>query len=215
MFYLNCENKLKYDVMLTKGRKAIIFCLSLFLFWIFPHNIEAKTKVSRQEIVWAIGHPFIAVKAKKLSKRALLVTDSLEKACVLKDRSGGQLDAFKHAFWMALLSQQIKVKKARKLGAAHEKFNYKQCKKRKGGGDKAASDMDLWNNDVGLKIGSSHKNISETELIELIVEAIKKGEMRIIKKNKDGKSLDSEGKLIDNSTLKTWLNKRYLVPSNE
>ncbi len=201
--------------MLTKGRKAIIFCLSLFLFWIFPHNIEAKTKVSRQEIVWAIGHPFIAVKAKRLSKRALLVTDSLEKACVLKDRSGGQLDAFKHAFWMALLSQQVKVKKAKKLGFAHERFNSMQYKKGKGGGDKAASEMDLWNNNVGARIGNLHKDAAEDTLINLIIEAVKNGEMRIIKKNSKGESLDSEGQLIDNSTLKTWENKRCLLPSNE
>jgi len=201
--------------MLTKGRKAVVFCFVLIVLFIFPQDAGAKTKVSSQEFWWAMGHPFIAAKAMRLSKYAIYVTDSLEKTGVLKDRSGGQLDAFKHAYWMALLSQQMKVKKARKLGLAHEKFNYKQYKKGKGGGDKAASDMDLWNNEVGLRIGSSHKDISKTELANLIVEAVKKGEMRIIKKNKEGKSLDSEGQLIDNSSLKTWLNKRYLVPSNE
>ena len=200
--------------MLIKGRKAVIFCLVLIGFMLFSQNLQAKTKVSSQEIWWALGHPFVAAKAKKISNRAIQITDSMENAGVLKDRSGGQLDAFKHALWMAMMSQHIKVKKLRKLGLAHERFNYRQAKKGKGGGDKVASDMDLWNNEVGLKIGGANKTLTESELIDMLIKAVNQGEMRIIKKNRQGEFLNLDGQLIDNSTLKTWVNKRCLVPSD-
>ena len=199
--------------------KAIIISMVIILGIISLVHVDANAqqnniKLSGPELSWVIVHPLIAVKAKRLSKRALFVTDSIEKLGLLKDRSGGQLDAFKHAFWMALLAQNIKPKKAYKLGKAHEKYNYNRARKGKGGGDQAASNMDLWNNDVGIKLGSENDNISESALIELVINAIRKGKMKIIRKNLNGDSLDCDGQLIDKSTLKTWVNKRCLVASN-
>ena len=153
----------------------------LVLLMFFAEKGYAKTKVSGPELWWAMAHPFIATKAKKISERAIYLTDSIEKIGLLKDRSGGQLDAFKHAIWMALLAQSVNPKKAKKLGRAHEKYNYKMYHKSRGGGDSAASKMDLWNNEVGLNIGSSFPDISENKLIEIVITAIKHGEMKFIK----------------------------------
>ena len=201
-----------------KVGKTIIIYIILFLVFSFPSEVLAdnhsKLKISAPEIAWAITHPFIAFKVKAITKRAMFVTDSIEKAGILKDRSGGQLDAFKHAFWMALLSQKFKTQKVYKLGLAHEKYNYRQSKKGKGGGDQAASEMDLWNNKVGIDIGYINRNISEDSLINMVITAIMRGEMRVIKKDKEGNSLDKQGQLIDNSTLKTWENNRCLVSSD-
>jgi hypothetical protein len=194
--------------------KGLIISVILIMCIAWPYSVSAKTKVSGSEFAWAMAHPFIAIKAKKISKRVIYITDSLEAAGVLKDRSGGQLDAFKHAFWMASLSQQIKKKKAYKLGLAHEKFNFRQAKKGKGGGDKAASDMDLWNNRVGASLGFDNRQLSESALIELVINWVLQGKMRVIKKDAQGNSLDSNGQLIDKLTLKTWVNKRCLVPSD-
>ena len=196
------------------SRKAVIISIFIVLSAAKTESLQAKTKLSCPELTWAISHPFIAIKVKRISKRVLAITDSIEKTGLLKDRSGGQLDAFKHSMWMALLAQEIKVKKANKLGLAHEKFNYRQARKGKGGGDKAASDMDLWNNKVGQAIGFNNKSLSEDSLIMLVVNEINAGEMQIVKKDILGNSLDSNGQLIDKSTLKTWLNKRCLVASN-
>ena len=41
------------------------------------------------------------------------------------DNNGGALDAFKHAFWMARLTQGIGHRASLSLGKAHEKGNYK------------------------------------------------------------------------------------------
>jgi hypothetical protein len=203
---------------ICKVRKAIIISILFLLAFSFSENIwasnQSQLKVSAPELAWAMAHPFIAIKAKSITKRAMIVTDSIERVGILKDRSGGQLDAFKHAFWMALLSQRFKSKKVYKLGLAHEKYNYRQSKKGKGGGDQIASNMDLWNNKVGIDIGYVHRNISEDSLITVVINAIKRGAMRIIKKNSNGDSLDKQGRLIDNSTLKTWMNNRCLVSSD-
>lgn len=60
---------------------------------------------------WVLAHPFIAVKAFNCAVRSRFVTDSLEKNQLLKDGNGGQLDAFRHAYWMALLTVQFSAKK--------------------------------------------------------------------------------------------------------
>jgi hypothetical protein len=202
---------------LSKARKGIIISLLLLFtasggLWA-QGAVKQTAKASGPEVCWAIGHPFIAIKAKRISKRALQITDSIEQAGIFSDRSGGNLDAFKHSLWMALLSRDIKPHKALKLGKAHERFNRKQAKKGKGGGDAAASTMDLWNNKIGAQIGSSHKNISEQALIKLIIDAVKQGEMRIVRKNAAGESLDKNGKVIDKTLLKNWNNPRCLVES--
>lgn len=174
----------------------------------------AKNKVTTPEIFWAIQHPFILSKARKITKRAIIVTDSLEQNEILRGRSGGKLDAFKHAFWMAMLVQNMKVEKALKLGVAHEKNSFKSFIKEKSTNDKVASEMDLWNNNIGKTIEERNPFLPEDELIDAIISAVKNGEMKIVKKNSVGNSLDSNGLLIDKSDLKTWENKRCLVYSD-
>ena len=44
-----------------------------------------------------------------------------------KDPSGGQVDAFRHAYWMARLNEEIGKNAAKSLGKAHEKENYWNC----------------------------------------------------------------------------------------
>ncbi|MBK6839510.1 MAG: hypothetical protein IPG90_15685 [Bacteroidetes bacterium] len=58
----------------------------------------------------------------KITEQARMETKSLLLDSRLDgDEDGGQLDAFRHAFWMASLSQKICWRKALKLGIAHEK----------------------------------------------------------------------------------------------
>ncbi len=143
-------------------------------------------KTSRPEKCWALGHPFIVKKTLRLTKEALQVADSIHRAGILKgSMSGGQPDAFKHAYWMALLVQDISAKKAFKLGKAHEKGNYLTYKKAKKKGladshNKLASEMDLWNNGKGIEIGVKNKDVQETQLQQIIIDSIKSGAMRII-----------------------------------
>lgn len=169
---------------------------------------------------WVIFHPFKAQKSSEISKETNRVSDSIKKTNLLDgDGSGGQVDAFRHAYWMARLSQEIGSSAAKSLGEAHEKENYLTYKKRKLEDgvvpDKISSDMDLWNNNQGLKLISENKKITKERLIYKIAEAIKAGKMKIIKKNRKGNFLTCDGDLISYQSLKgKWINNKCLVKSN-
>jgi len=198
-------------------KKYIIYILFLIFFWtsdLYADSIQitpkSKIKISNREIIWAISHPFIANKVLKISKSAINITDSVEENNILSDQSGGNLDAFKHAYWMALLSQNISSKKARRIGVIHEKINYREYKRGNSNQDSAASFMDLMNNEVGISIVENNKSLSHQDLINMIIEAIKNGELYRIKKDEEGKYLDCNNRIIDLSKEKGW-NKRKCI----
>lgn len=208
-------------------RKRIITILILLLLVntaIFGQNRRFKDefkKVSRPEKWWAIFHPFIARKTFLLTKEAKAIADSVRKTDVLDgDISGGQVDAFKHSNWMATLAQNIKWRKAWKLGKAHEKGNYLTYKKgvKKGKEnlpDKVNSEMDFWNNRMGIAIGLSNKELGRIDLQEVILDSIAAGCMKILKKNSYGDFLDVNSNIITADSLSgKWENNKCLVPSN-
>ena len=165
-------------------------------------------------------HPFKAKEAFRISEETNKVSDSIRKTNLLdKDASGGQVDAFRHAFWMARLRQELGKTAARSLGKAHERENYKTFKKRKLEDgivpDEISSIMDLHNNEQGLALVVKGEKISQKELILRVINAINKGKMRVIKKDAIGNFLTCNGKPIPQSTLKgKWKNNKCLIPSN-
>ncbi len=178
-------------------------------------------KISRPEKRWSIFHLFVANKAWKLTEQVIKTTDSIIANNILdNDTNGGQVDAFRHAYWMALLSRNIRWRKAYRLGKAHEKgdyIEYKRNKRKKNilTHDKISSEMDLWNNKIGIKIVKQNKKLKAKEIQKLVLENIKSGKMKIIKKNKKGEFLDEQNNIINNESLKTkWKNNKCLVPSN-
>lgn len=169
---------------------------------------------------WVIFHPFKAKKSLRISNETNKVTDSIRKTNLLDgDASGGQVDAFRHAYWMARLRQEIGKSAARSLGKAHEKENHLTFKKRQLEDgifpDEVSSIMDLHNNEEGLKLIKRRSKISHKTLIYKIINAIKEGKMKMIKKDKNGKFLTCDGILISNKSLKgKWKNNKCLVNSN-
>ena len=128
-------------------------------------------KLSSYEKCWAIGHPFAAVKVKKISKRCYKIYNKITTNKQLDTFSnGGTLDAFRHAFFMAAFAQKIKVKKLNKLGIAHEKGNYKQFLKNEYENnelpDSIATVMDLKNNALGFIIAQKHKTESLDKIFD-------------------------------------------------
>lgn len=169
---------------------------------------------------WVITHPFVASKAFEISTiaRQTALKKELDKD-LDGDYAGGQVDAFRHGFWMAMLSIEISEKKARKLGQAYEKSNYIDFKKKiledKYLPDFMSSKMDLANNETGIKIGLQNKSKNNLELCELVKKAILNGEFKIIKKNKAGQFLSSQDKIIPKNEYKgKWYTPKILVPSN-
>ncbi|MBI3512146.1 MAG: hypothetical protein HY064_15920 [Bacteroidetes bacterium] len=205
------------------------FCAWFFFFGISAVHAQRFKTISRPEKLWAFTHPFIAKKAYHISTHARAATDSLERAGVFSDGNGGQLDAFRHAYWMASLVQEISPRKACKLGRAHEKGNYLDWKKAQRNdstwqgkpedgslADSLMCDMDLKNNESGIMIGQTFKNSAEKKnLISEIINADENGELIILKKDESGNYYDCDGEKIDlkNSDGK-WYIPKCEVKSN-
>jgi len=181
---------------------------------------QSYKKLSCPEKCWVLKHLFVAKKAWRITQFVRLQTDSIQKTSILDgDANGGEVDAFRHAFWMASLSQKMRWRKAYRLGKAHEKGNYLDYKKhRLEDGtfpDKISSEMDIWNNDIGLQIGKTYPAIASDSLKIIVIEHIIKGKMKVIKKNKQGQFLDEKGNIIQNETLKgKWENQKVLINSD-
>ena len=89
-------------------------------------------KISFPEKIWAISHPFVVKKAYKITLHTRAVVRQVKSDSVLIGRGNGlQVDAFRHTYWMATLTREIGWRRARSLGKAHERGNYKTYKKRK------------------------------------------------------------------------------------
>ncbi|MDF1673085.1 MAG: hypothetical protein P1U41_06245, partial [Vicingaceae bacterium] len=108
----------------------VVFCSNGLVF--SQSKFKSFKKLSCPEKWWVIWHPFVAKKAFNVSQLARQKTDSIKQNKILKGNgSGGQVDAFRHTFWMAKLTNEIGWRRAEKLGKAHEKGNYKDYKKRR------------------------------------------------------------------------------------
>ncbi|OFY88292.1 MAG: hypothetical protein A3K10_05330 [Bacteroidetes bacterium RIFCSPLOWO2_12_FULL_31_6] len=200
----------------------IILSAFLLLIYSFSFGQESKLKqfmkLSCPEKWWVVGHPFVAKKALKISEYARAITEEVKENGLLKgEGNGDQLDAFRHTFWMANLTLEIGGRRAKKLGKAHEKGNYQDFKKHQLEDgilpDKVSSEMDLYNNDVGIAIG---KQSSSFELKNIVIELVLQGNCKIIKTDKKGNFLDAEGNIIPTENLKgKWENEKCLVSSNE
>jgi hypothetical protein len=174
-------------------------------------NWEKFWNLSAPYKKWVLFHPF---KAKRVS-------DSIAKTDLLdKDIAGGQVDAFRHAYWMARLRQEIGKCAAVSLGKAHEKDNYRTFKKNQTENgivpDKVSKEMDLFNNIVGLRYSEKGVLTSKNELTHKIINAVLMGDLKIIKKDTIGNFLTCEGALIPSEELlHSWQNRKCLVPSNK
>ncbi len=197
-----------------------------FLFLIISVNSYSQDTyksffdLSTPEKYWVFFHPFKAKKALKISKETLRITDSIKKVNILDtDINGGQLDAFKHSFWMAGLSREIGNKAALKLGEAHENGNYQTYKRNKLEDgfvpDKPSTEMDLYNNEEGAKLSIQNPDVSKKELINIVIIEIKNGKMKILKKDDSGNFLNCKGKKIHIDSLRgKWENDKCLIFSN-
>lgn len=196
----------------------IVICLVVFSNLLIGQNTTLRQfkKLSCPEKRWVIFHPFVAKKALKVSLEAREITDEIKQQKLLVGTGNGdQIDAFRHAYWMARLAQEIHWRKANRLGKAHEKGNYQQFKKGKLEDDvlpdKISSEMDLFNNKVGLNLGKLNK---EKELKNEVLNLVKDGKCKIIKTDAEGNFLDEKNKLIPLEELKgKWETRKVLVDS--
>jgi hypothetical protein len=183
--------------------------------------IKTYRQLSSIEKTWVCKHPVAALKIKKETKLTRKIVQELKQASVLDTISnGGQLDAFRHAFWMARITKRIGANKALKFGETHEKGNYeyflKNIKEDNELQDSISCSMDLLNNKVGVEISKLKRSQTNEELKQIIIDKIRNGELFILKHNKENKPTDCENKVIVKQTndLKKWNVNYCLVASN-
>lgn len=200
---------------------SVILIINIGITVLFAQsNFSKFKKLSGAEKCWVLTHPFIAKRTLKITQSVLLVTDSIRRSSVLDgDANGGQVDAFRHAYWMASVARQFGKHRALQLGKAHEKGNYRDYKKHRNENgvvpDKISSEMDLWNNALGADLGASCRKTDDLLIQQLIINAINDGMLKIIKKNKAGQFLDEKGMIISPESLKgKWVNNKCLVNSD-
>jgi hypothetical protein len=203
-------------------KRAIIIILILLSGQLSAQsNWKNFWKLSAPNKKWVVIHLFKAKKASEISFEATRVSDSIAKTDLLdKDKAGGQVDAFRHAYWMARLQQEIGKRAAFSLGKAHEKDNYITFKKNLTENgivpDNASKEMDLFNNNVGFRYSEKGILTSKNELILRIVNAIQMGDLKVIKKDSAGNFLTCDGVLIPSEELlHSWQNRKCLIPSNK
>jgi hypothetical protein len=204
-------------------KSLLLLCCILVTAVVFAQPVRSFGGAKGPELRWSLLHPKAGNIGWQCAKRARVVTDSLEKAGTLRDGNGGQLDAFRHAYWMALMVQKTSPMRAEQLGKAHEKSNYKQFRRSKTEDgmppDSMASVMDLFNNSTGIAIGLAHKSDqlpNRISLIQRILNAIKTGQLRILKKDTAGNFLTCNGKVISATAYKgKWNVPKCLINSDK
>jgi hypothetical protein len=170
---------------------------------------------------WVRQHPHAALKVRSITSIVRKeVIEYSRKNLVDTLFNGGTADAFRHCYWMALCAQKIGSKKALSLGEAHEKGNREQFDKGLTEDavlqDSISCLMDLYNNRIGIGMVSDQK-IKDAETLKFhILEKIKQGELRVLKRNNMNQFIDCEGnaviKPIENQ--RKWQLPYCLVPSN-
>jgi hypothetical protein len=198
---------------------CIVFCCICFCIQA-QSSISGFKKLSRPERWWVIAHPFKAKKAFQITQHVQAEVDSIKKAGIIgTDASGGKLDAFKHAYWMACLSGKIGPRRARKLGIAHEKGNYLQFRKKMLEDDflpdSVSTVMDLRNNYLGIELMKSRRGLAIPEIRKVILDAVVSGLAVMIKKDEQGNFIDCSGKRISMQEWKgKWNVPKCLVSSS-
>lgn len=169
---------------------------------------------------WAVFHPFAALKVKCIYKRCMpLYLEARKHPALDTISNGGKLDAFRHAFFMAAFSQKIKARKVRKLGIAHEKGNYrdflKGIKEEGEIPDSLSTVMDLFNNELGIKIGRENKKLELAELKNKVMEEIKSGKALYFKRDAHGYLSCSGERIPPGDYTGKWYIPKCLIATNK
>jgi len=168
---------------------------------------------------WVRQHVFVARKAFRISQQAeVLYRKALQDSLITVPENGGPADAYRHALWMAMLTQHVGKKKAIRLGLAHEEANYEYfLQHRPEYGqlpDSVSRVMDLLNNEAGAELGVRMHKADTTELLQGVLQLLHNGKLYIMKTDSNGQWLTCEDELIDYAAWQgRWCIPKCLAPS--
>jgi hypothetical protein len=86
----------------------------------------------------------------------------------------GHRDAFRHAYWNALLVQQYGEQWTKAFATAHEGLP---------GNTANREAMDLYNNEIGRSIGAANKSASPEQLANLVEQSLNQGKLVVVDRN--------------------------------
>lgn len=159
--------------------------------------------VKATEVALVVKHPIKGNKAKSLADKASLQSEKYYKRYALSQDNG---DAFRHAYWSALMTKHIDRDFAYEMGYAHE--GYKP-------GDKISdldTNMDISNNYAGRKDGTKKKKSSDKNIAKYIKKSVSEGKKKRIRVKTSGKNYDKN--FYSLTGVKTIL-KKSLVKTNK
>jgi|HigsolmetaAR206D_1030411.scaffolds.fasta_scaffold00160_21 hypothetical protein len=139
--------------------------------------------VKATEIVLFAKNPIDASRAKSLAEDALKEAQDRYKDYTLWQGNG---DAFRHAYWSALMTKHINRDFAYEAGYAHEGY-------KTGSYDDIKSldvKMDIKNNYSGRILGTKYKSKSDNYIAEKVADEVSKGNMVRIRTYTSGKPTD-------------------------
>ncbi|WP_141808357.1 DUF6973 domain-containing protein [Nocardia bhagyanarayanae] len=140
------------------------------------NEIAAMEQLYHTQGIEAVGQ---ALKMPDLAKEAALEYSP-------DTQADGQGDAFRHMYWNALMSQKFGEEWTQTYATAHEKT---------GGNTPQREAMDLWNNELGRKIGAANPDATPEELQALVRQEIEGENGRavvITAKDQSGNPLPSD-----------------------
>ncbi|MDI3388250.1 hypothetical protein QIS99_18865 [Streptomyces sp. B-S-A8] len=98
-----------------------------------------------------------------------------------EDNNDGHMDAFRHAYWNALMTKRFGPEWAEQYGTAHERLP---------GNPKDREAMDLYNNEVGRRIAMNNPNDTPAQLAAKIQSAVQLGTTVVM--DRDGNLVASD-----------------------
>lgn len=108
---------------------------------------------------------------KKFEEIHDLAFDEADARFETENRNDDHNDAFRHAYWSALMADEFGVEWSHDFGTAHEQIP---------GNNAARESMDLYNNEVGRQIAEANPGASREELADLVAQSVDDGEMVVV-----------------------------------
>lgn len=183
------------------------------------HLLKQYRALAKPEKRWVKRHVFVARKAFRISKQAEAhYRRALQDSLVTGPENGGLPDAFRHALWMAMLTQHIGKTKALRLGMAHEEANYEYFRQHRLEygqlPDSVSRVMDLFNNEVGADLGVRMRKAGSDELQLHVLQLLRSGKLYILKTDSNGQWLSCDHQPVDYAKWQgRWNIPKCLVPS--
>ncbi|WP_234812109.1 DUF4226 domain-containing protein [Mycolicibacter longobardus] len=87
------------------------------------------------------------------------------------DTADNHTDAFRHAYWNALMTQRFGENWTRDFATAHERLPDNHA---------AAEAMDLYNNEVGREIATANPRATPAQLADLVQQAVDRGDTVVV-----------------------------------